>query len=475
MTRFIAGSLMLAAAPAAWAADLEVGKGRTYESIQDAINAAQPGDRILVRPGTYARGIEIPPGKDGLQLIGKRAVIDGHDETGSSSTPIEVDSHDVVVEGFTIRNGSSYAVDVEGDRFTIRNCRIRNADEYGLYVSGAGLLAEDVDFLGGLERAVTVTGAGAVLRRLRIRGWGEGAVDVSGDGATVEDVDARVIEDGDGIRIHGADGTVRRCSVVGADSTGIEVEGLGTALVDACTVRAASYTGIRADGTTASVTGCVVRGAGSAGIVLQGTTVSASRNTVSNTGAGNTGIAVTQPFGGVTPDPTALLEDNAVDGCVGWGFALQSPGAVTMRRNRTARTGAGTSSGGFHIGAGSLAMEDCTSDRAADTAFQIARNGADGGAFTLLRCVATRAAGDGFQIVASAATLEDCRAEGCGGEGVHNAATGVTVTGCVLRRNRIDLANESGNGATFANDVAADNEYGSGGPATEPEIDFPDA
>ncbi len=43
------------------------------ESIQEAIDAAQPGDTIVVRPGTYAESLEIR--KEGLKLLGSGAVL----------------------------------------------------------------------------------------------------------------------------------------------------------------------------------------------------------------------------------------------------------------------------------------------------------------------------------------------------------------------------------------------------------------
>ncbi|MFN2555406.1 MAG: nitrous oxide reductase family maturation protein NosD [Nitriliruptorales bacterium] len=43
------------------------------ESIQEAIDAGQPGDTIVVRPGTYAESLEIR--KDGIKLLGSGAVL----------------------------------------------------------------------------------------------------------------------------------------------------------------------------------------------------------------------------------------------------------------------------------------------------------------------------------------------------------------------------------------------------------------
>src|SRR3990172_3394319 len=47
------------------AATLEVGVGRTYSTIQAAVNAAVAGDTVLVYPGTYNESVSIPDGKQG--------------------------------------------------------------------------------------------------------------------------------------------------------------------------------------------------------------------------------------------------------------------------------------------------------------------------------------------------------------------------------------------------------------------------
>jgi pectin methylesterase-like acyl-CoA thioesterase len=42
-----------------------------YTTIQAAVNAAHPGDTVLVEPGTYHEDVVIPAGKDGLNLEGE--------------------------------------------------------------------------------------------------------------------------------------------------------------------------------------------------------------------------------------------------------------------------------------------------------------------------------------------------------------------------------------------------------------------
>jgi parallel beta-helix repeat protein len=77
-----------------------------YSSIQEAIDASNPGDTINVTEGTYYEHLVI--NKDRLVLVGENAgttIIDGN-KTG---TVIELLANNVTITGFTIRgSGSSY-------------------------------------------------------------------------------------------------------------------------------------------------------------------------------------------------------------------------------------------------------------------------------------------------------------------------------------------------------------------------------
>jgi len=107
-----------------------------YPTIQEAVNAASPGDTIEVAPGVYYENILVT--KDGLTLLGSGAdvtIIDGQDKYNVVYA-YEITSF--TIEGFTIRNSShtgsspgSVGIHINprsrwGGDFAIRKCRIQD-------------------------------------------------------------------------------------------------------------------------------------------------------------------------------------------------------------------------------------------------------------------------------------------------------------------------------------------------------------
>ncbi|HHH45029.1 MAG TPA: nitrous oxide reductase family maturation protein NosD [Gammaproteobacteria bacterium] len=106
-------------------------------TLQRAIEAAAPGDRLLLRDGVYAGTVSIDRP---LELLGEAgSIIDG----GGEGRVITVAAPDVVVRGVTVRNsGTSLAtedsgifVTVDGDRALIEGNRLEH-NLIGVYLKG---------------------------------------------------------------------------------------------------------------------------------------------------------------------------------------------------------------------------------------------------------------------------------------------------------------------------------------------------
>jgi parallel beta-helix repeat protein len=154
---------------------------RVATTIQAAVDAAEPGDTVLVPPGTYRESVLID--KSDLTLRGSRgAVIDAHgftngirvgtgEETpGPDGFPVcpPLTLRNVTVEGLTVRNAEDNGILLIGvDGFQVRGGRYLDNQEYGVFPRCStdgiveGNLAEGANDTGiyvGNDTDVTVTG-----------------------------------------------------------------------------------------------------------------------------------------------------------------------------------------------------------------------------------------------------------------------------------------------------------------------------
>ena len=129
------------------------------ESIQEAVENAEPGTTIQVMPGTYKETVYID--KDGIRLVGviqegRRAVLDGE---GKLNDAILYSGNNVVVENFTItRYKGNGIMSQAGNNWEIRNNLIIDTGVYGIFpqLGQNGVVEHNV--ISGIEDAAIYVG-----------------------------------------------------------------------------------------------------------------------------------------------------------------------------------------------------------------------------------------------------------------------------------------------------------------------------
>ncbi len=123
---------------------LEVGEGKTYPTIQKAVDAAKSGDLILIHPGVYKEAVVVEK-PDNIVLRGtdrNKVIIDGE---FTRDNGIKVLANGVAVENMTVRNHKGNGVFFTGDydsKFILNGYRasyvtVYNNGDYGIYAFNA--------------------------------------------------------------------------------------------------------------------------------------------------------------------------------------------------------------------------------------------------------------------------------------------------------------------------------------------------
>jgi len=114
---------------------LEVGEGRTFATIQGAVDVAAPGDLIRVYPGEYKEAVEVSDEKDFIRIQGTdrdQVVLNGDNE---KDIAINVDGADgVMIENMTAHNYTRHGFYwFEAKGYWGRYLTAYNFGLYGLY------------------------------------------------------------------------------------------------------------------------------------------------------------------------------------------------------------------------------------------------------------------------------------------------------------------------------------------------------
>lgn len=147
---------LMCLAPALLAAEINVKDG---ESIQEAVNKAEPGDVILIHPGTYKESVYID--KDDITLRG--VVVDGEwpvmEGEGKLNDAVLYSGNGVTVEWLTIQHYKGNAIMGQaGNNYVIRYNRVIDTGVYGIFPQlGKNGLVE-YNTLSGIEDAAIYVG-----------------------------------------------------------------------------------------------------------------------------------------------------------------------------------------------------------------------------------------------------------------------------------------------------------------------------
>jgi hypothetical protein len=245
-----------------------------FTSIGAAIEAAEPGAKIVVREGTYREALKL---SKPLEIVGEGdrerilVVTDQGDslhcdapmarvsgmrfrrEAGGLDCGIWILGGAVEIDDCVVESLSSACVAISGagSRPTLRRCVLRQGAGVGLHVcDGAEPVVEDCEMLDHVLAGGEVSGGEtrATLRRCIAR-------DCKGGGYYFHD---------------GAGGIMERCEAVGNAFSGVEIRTVAAPNLRDCIIRNNQRDGIViCDGGSGWLQDCEIAGNGRAGVVIQ--------------------------------------------------------------------------------------------------------------------------------------------------------------------------------------------------------------
>lgn len=167
----------------------EVGAGRTFRTIGDALAAARSGDTIAVYPGRYHEQVRLEEGVTLMAAVPGRAIIEPRPPSDGSGPVAALVVEGIAagrVSGLVIAGGPNAPIDyglvIRRSTVTVENVEVRGAKAAGVSIEDAGaaaLLASNVHDNPGAGIAVRGVGTPLVLNN-RVLDNGHGSPQAPG-------------------------------------------------------------------------------------------------------------------------------------------------------------------------------------------------------------------------------------------------------------------------------------------------------
>ncbi|MEH7826558.1 right-handed parallel beta-helix repeat-containing protein [Gemmobacter denitrificans] len=257
-----------------------------FTSIQAAIDAAEPGDRILVREGTYRESLRLSKVLEifgegdrerilvttdkgnALQCDAPLARIAGlrfRRDAGGKNYGIWISGGGAEIEDCVVESLSLACIAIEGSGTapSLRRCLLRDGEQAGLFVlEGAQPVVEDCQFIGNAFSAVEVEGqvTRPTLRRcVASHGKAGGFFFHEGAGGVMEGCEG-IGNAYTGVEIKtGAAPLLRDCTLRDNMKSGLFVHENGRGRVEGGQITGNGIVGVSVgEGSTVTVTGCTI-------------------------------------------------------------------------------------------------------------------------------------------------------------------------------------------------------------------------
>ena len=159
-------AFVLAASAAAFADDIAV--PRDYRTVEDALAAAMPGDRVVVRGGRF-ENVQVKKG--GVEIVAHGTIVEGY---------VWIDASNVKVSG--LRLGPNARIVVTGDDVTVTGVKASGRTRQSIAIQGGRRARVERSKLASGDIEVLL-GEGAVIADNRLQ---RGAISTREDGTLIE-------------------------------------------------------------------------------------------------------------------------------------------------------------------------------------------------------------------------------------------------------------------------------------------------